>query len=85
MLSFEMRECKGCDGVGELIHLLDKRISVLTSYIYYNKVFGNSQKADDRLLKDLIYYKFIITKVAMNSKLLPFSYKQIASNIKTLT
>lgn len=83
-LSYEMRECQGCDSIAEAISLIDKRLVKLTTALYHHHVFL-SKSPNLRRIKDLIHYRAILYKLSLNSEFYPnYSFKQIVSKVKTL-
>lgn len=86
MESFLLKQCSDCNELHNLLSSIDKKIGLLTRAKYFNKVYLTDKQVDHRALKDLIYYRRMVTQLSFD----PLSYypdyklTDIISKVKTL-
>jgi len=84
-LSFRIRECKSCGDIQRTIFDLDDKIAKLSTAVYNHHVYMAAKKCDTRKLKDLIYYRGILTRLAINPDFYSkYKFADILSKVKTL-
>jgi hypothetical protein len=83
-ISYSLTECPNCASVAGTMMLLNKKLSQLSDCVYNQEAYMLKCKADERLMKDLLYYKQMLSHLAYNRNFYSVNYNQIISKIKTL-
>ena len=86
MLSFHLTQCNDCTSLGKLLDAVEVKIGSLMRNRYWNIVYLSNRHWDKRLLKDLIYYRFILKNLAWNNTYYgsDFNFKDIIAKVKPL-
>lgn len=85
LLTYRLKDNKGCATIADALCDIDARLVDYTTDLYNEKVFMAKMPINDRAIKDLLYYKHILTHLAMNPQYFStINYQQVVSKVKTL-
>jgi hypothetical protein len=87
MFSYQLQApTDNCSEVCAALDLVNEKLDFLGKTLYNNTVHLSTKSLDKRKMKDLIYYKYILTHLLSNAYYYEgISYQDIISKVKTYT
>lgn len=84
MLEINVKDCKECGSIKELLCQVEDRIYAMSKSEYNNLSFLSKKNHTKYEIKRLIRYKNILNNLFWNTSYYDFDFKTIISRIKTL-